>query len=199
MSCWVWNVLVACCFHLPHQHTHLCSLSDISRLSTLQGADHYAVDRQLYAEGRWDCLYHNFWPLLFLFSIFLFVSFYWACIMLKPVCVMVEPLSLLYPAWSSQSCSYSFNKIHPGTELKTNKQPWPLVVLWVLQFLTLLQSSCRQRPQAHVAEDMANLTSYEETASSVCVCFSRKMCHRVQLSGLSVVVDDSEFISTHAM
>lgn len=63
----------------------------------------------------------------FYLLIFLFVSFYWACIMLKPVCLMVEPLSLLYPARSSQSCS--FNMIHPGKELKTNKWLWSLVVL----------------------------------------------------------------------
>lgn len=48
-------------------------------------------------------------------------------------------------------------------------------------------------------QDMANLMSYEETACSVCVCFSRKMCHRVHLSGLFVIVDDSEFMSTRAI
>lgn len=47
---------------------------------------------------------------------FLFVSFYWACIMLQTLCLMVEPLNLLYPAWGSQSCSCSFNEIHPGKD-----------------------------------------------------------------------------------
>lgn len=77
----------------------------------LTGADHYAVDRQLYAGGRWDCLYYNYRLLLFSFFI---VSFSWASIMLKPVTVMVEPPSLLDSARSAQSCS--FNKIHPGKE-----------------------------------------------------------------------------------
>lgn len=60
------------------------------------------------------------------------------------------------------------------------------------QLQTEAQSSCG-------GEDMANLMSYEETACSVCVCFSRKMCHRVHLSGLFVIVDDSEFMSTRAI
>lgn len=105
----------------------------------LMGADHYAVDRQLYAGGRWDCLYYNYRLLLFSFFI---VSLSWASIMLKPVTVMVEPPSLLD---SAQSCS--FNKIHPGKEwlsraprlvfnpqkpVKTNKRPRYLVLLGFL-------------------------------------------------------------------
>lgn len=66
-------------------------------------------------------------------------------------------------------------------------------------FVPLLQSGCRQRPYARAAEDVADLTSHEETASSICVCFSPKMCHQVHPSGLFVVVDDSEFMRTHAI
>lgn len=105
---------------------------------------------------------------------------------------MVEPLSLLYSTRRAQSCS--FNKIHPATKddspelpglcstpkpLKTNKQPRYLALLFLIilifSFFIILPSSCRQRLHDCAVENVASLMSYEETASSICVCFSRRM------------------------
>lgn len=161
----------------------------------LTGADHYAVDRQLYAGGRWDCLYYNYRLLLFSFFN---VSFSWASIMLKPLTVMVEPLSLLDSARSAQSCS--FNKIHPGKEwlsrapdlcstpkpLKTNKKP-TAAVFGAIWFLIILRNSCRQRLSARAVENMASLMSYEETASSICVGFSGRMWRTVVVDTVKIV------------
>lgn len=68
----------ACCqlFSPPSPtHTSLQPQRYLQAIHLTGGADHYAVNRQLYARGRWDCLHLNFCLLLFLSSNF-FVCFF---------------------------------------------------------------------------------------------------------------------------